>query len=182
MKKMTKSDELVYAGIRNDKEFQWLDWMDDYTYHENQKELIARYEIAQEIDADLVSWGMSNGLDLYNALTGRRFDYSRLTRISDSFLDELEEDFPQDKCLDHSVVFKNSRTGKIAVSSLVYVDSRNLITKSCDKWGFDVDFIPYDGANYHSMYVVYSLPEGATIREPKSEAEWRAEWIRRTEA
>ena len=156
MRKLVFDDDAVYAGVKNGFKFWWEDWMDDYTYHPNQKELIVRYELAKSIGANRSRCGMNSGLDLYNALTGHRF----YGRTHCDLRNELDKDFPHYRCLDHTVTFKNTHIGEVIVTSLVYLDSRELIKASCDKWGWKVGFIPYedpcyDGNPYHWMYVVY---------------------------
>lgn len=165
-RKLTFNDDAVYAGIKNGHRFWFNDWMTNYASHQNQKELIVRYEICKRHGCDSGGRRIGNALDFYNVMTGHRYHGERHGNYFGDFFEELESDFPHYECFDHSRVFKNSKIGRICVTSLVYLDTRDKIKKSCDKWGFDVEFIPYNGKDYHWMYVIYTPRENYAYRKP----------------
>lgn len=149
--KLKFDDDAVYAKKVNGK-FHFEDWMFGFSTHENQKETITRYEFCKKNGIDRYAEGCEV-FDLYNVLTGHNYSEWK----HQSLYDELNQDFDHYECLDHSIVYKNSKTRKTWVMSLVYVDKREKIKKSCEKWGFDVEFIPYRNENDYSwMYVIYS--------------------------
>lgn len=147
--KLRFDDEKIYKT-----DFRFEDWMEGFSTHPNQRETVFRYEFCKKHGIDRFAWGC-NSLDLYNVLKGRRLHEHKHQSLDN----QLRRDFPHYECLDHSLRYKNSVTGETWVMSLVYLDTREKIRESCDKWGFDVEFYSWNGVDYHWMYVVYKNKE-----------------------
>lgn len=157
MYKMHIDDEAVERFLA-DKNC-WQDWMDEYTTHwKSQTEVRKRWTILKGLGVTHVSFGCNPGLRFFDNLTGRNLHISKHRRLHEIW----ERDFPHYNCLDHSIVYKNANTGQRWLLSFVYLDSRQMISESCRKWGIDVQFFKaYDDQDdYHFMYVLYTCPNG----------------------
>lgn len=147
--KLTIDDEAVYGSP-----FVWRKWMWEYSSHEDQSEVQARYEFCKRVGADRSGGiGCCSGENLWLTLesAGRKW-------ICPCGGDINREFDPQ--WLDHARVYRNSRTGQTWVHCLVYFNDCERILAKCERHGIEVEFQPYDRKNPNGewWYVIYSMP------------------------
>lgn len=150
-RKLVIDDAAVYAD-----RFVWRDWMWCYSTHQEQSQVIERYEFCKRVGADSATGPVSKSgseLWLYLESAGRKWKCP---------VNGIDKDF-SGSWLDHPRIYRNSRTGQTWWHSLVYVDQRSEIVEACRKYGIEVEFRPFfregeKGNPYIWLYVSYTMP------------------------